>query len=233
MPQVFKLYRLQQFDSQIDQVKQQQKTIQEELDDFTQINNIKLELEEINQNLKDQQKKIKNVEEQGKAIQIKLEHNQASLYGGKINNPKELTDLQQESVSLRKQLQAVENDQLDLMIEAETTQQQFDSLQSILTQLEKDFGTRRVELTEEFNNFVHQLARLQNERSTIANITPEEDLRYYELIRSKRGGIAVAKITDQACSACGSTLSATLVHQAKSPNTLALCDTCGRILYSG
>jgi uncharacterized protein len=232
MPQVFKLYRLQQFDSQMDQIKNQQSVIEKELKDLTLIDTARQKLEETTQLLKSQQKKITKVEEQGNVIRIKLEQNQASLYGGKINNPKELQDLQTEAISLRKQLTAIENEQLDLMIEAEATQQQVDTLQNNLTQIEQELETHHRQLARNLENFNSQQARLQEERSTIAKTTPEEDLKLYESIRKKRGGVAVAKIVDHACTACGATLSATLLHQAKSPNILAFCDTCNRILYS-
>lgn len=233
MPQVFKLFRLQNFDSQIDQLIQQQKRIYTELEDDARIKQSRYELDEFNKILINQQKKLKNVEEKGKALQIKLEQNQSSLYGGRINNPKELTDLQQEAASLRNLIQAVEEDQLNLMIEVETSQQQHTNMQNSLNQLEHEFEARREELRGELDILTNQLDRLKEERLTIAKTTFEEDLKLYDSIRAKRGGIAVAVIVDQACSACGSTLSASLVHQAKSPNILAFCDTCGRILYSG
>ncbi len=233
MSQVFKLYRLQQFDSQIDQLKQQQKSVEDELKDIRQINETKTKLDQTMQELQNQQKEIKKIEDQGKSIQIKLEQNQASLYGGRITNPKELQDLQQEAGALRKQFASVENEQLDLMIEADETQQIVNQYQNLLTQLETEFELRKNVLEIELVGLLEQQNRLQQERNTIASTTPAEDLKQYESIRIKRSGIAVAKISDFACSACGSTLSASQVHHAKSPTVIAFCDTCGRILYSG
>ncbi|MFN2235225.1 MAG: C4-type zinc ribbon domain-containing protein [Anaerolineales bacterium] len=47
-----------------------------------------------------------------------------------------------------------------------------------------------------------------------------------------RAGVAVAKVEDRACKACGSTLTASLNQAARSPSQIVFCDSCGRILYA-
>jgi predicted nucleic acid-binding Zn-ribbon protein len=88
-------------------------------------------------------------------------------------------------------------------------------------------------LLEEQSGLNSEVSRLEGERLAAASSISPEDMRLYDQLRAQRRGIAVAKVTDRACSACGSTLNATLLQAAHSPSQIARCDTCGRILYSG
>jgi hypothetical protein len=92
---------------------------------------------------------------------------------------------------------------------------------------------RNQNLLNERQHLLAEVERLQSEcQATVATI-PESDINLYNQLRQTRRGIAVAQVVDKNCSACGSTLSAALLHAAHSPNQLTRCDTCGRILYSG
>ena len=98
--------------------------------------------------------------------------------------------------------------------------------QSRYNQIQSDLSNEKVKLENE-------LERLQGERTATTGAIPEDDLVLYQQLRVQRRGIAVAKVSNKACSACGSLLSATTLHSARSPNQITRCDTCGRILYLG
>jgi predicted nucleic acid-binding Zn-ribbon protein len=58
-------------------------------------------------------------------------------------------------------------------------------------------------------------------------------LEMYENLRQQKRGVAIAEISDNACAACGTTLTAALQQSARSATTLTHCPSCGRILYAG
>jgi predicted nucleic acid-binding Zn-ribbon protein len=53
---------------------------------------------------------------------------------------------------------------------------------------------------------------------------------YRTLLKSKAGR-AVAEVNDDTCGACGVTVPPADIQAAKSPNVIAYCKNCGRILY--
>mgnify|MGYP001113941824 CR=1 FL=1 len=53
------------------------------------------------------------------AVNGKLKTNQDRLYSGRVKNPKELSNLQEEATALRRRLAELEDTQLELMIDVE------------------------------------------------------------------------------------------------------------------
>ncbi len=76
-------------------------------------------------------------------------------------------------------------------------------------------------------------ARLENEREAALSGVPDEDLRFYQKTRESKNGLAVAKVNDNTCSACGNQLSQALAQAARSPDEINRCSICKRILYAG
>jgi predicted nucleic acid-binding Zn-ribbon protein len=68
-------------------------------------------------------------------------------------------------------------------------------------------------------------------QEAVKNVTPD-DLITYDRLRKQRAGVAVAKVEERACNACGATLTAALHQAARSPSQVVFCDSCGRILYA-
>jgi predicted nucleic acid-binding Zn-ribbon protein len=88
-------------------------------------------------------------------------------------------------------------------------------------------------LTTEAKLISKDLERLHAERSVAVAGIEDSDIKLYETLRIQRRGIAVAKVTDNTCAACGSTLTPALIQAAQLPNQIIRCTFCGRILYAG
>jgi uncharacterized protein len=233
MNQPFKLFRLQQIDSQLDQARARLSEIERII---SQDERLKVALEAEAQAadaLKDASKALKRAEEEVRGQQIKIEQTEASLYGGRISNPKELQDLQKESASLKRYLQVLEDRQLDQMLvveEAESRHQDSEAeLNSIKTQVSSQHGV----FLKEQEGLRKDVERLESERQAAASTIEENELQLYTQLRYQRKGIAVARVSDSSCTACGSTLTPSMVQSASSPSQLTRCSFCGRILYAG
>jgi hypothetical protein len=77
------------------------------------------------------------------------------------------------------------------------------------------------------------IERLREEREASVNPVDATLLEKYDELRRIKRGVAVTNINDNACSACGSTLTAALQQSAKSSQQLTYCPSCGRILFAG
>jgi predicted nucleic acid-binding Zn-ribbon protein len=134
---------------------------------------------------------------------------------------------------LRRYLSTLEDRQLEAMISVDDAEKAHQAAIDKLEEIKRERAGQNAALLEEQSNLQKEVARLEVERQAASASIPPDDLHLYEQLREQRRGVAVAKVTDNACAACGSTLSAALLQAARSPNQLTRCDSCGRILYKG
>jgi len=233
MSRPFQLYHLQQLDSQLDGIHVRIREIESALADDSEINLSREKAAQVNADLQQAHLNLRNAEFETQQQRIKIEQTESTLYGGKVHKPKELKDLENEAAALKRQMSVLEDRQLECMlVEEEAAKCQSNST----IELDKALANhrRRLEiLNQDKDKQEKDLNRLEDERRVVAGAIQAEDISVYEQLRLKRRGLAVAKVTDRACAACGSTLNAVLLNAARSPNQLNMCDHCGRILYLG
>lgn len=233
MSEPFKLFRLQQTDTQLDHANSRLVEIERILNNKEQLNLADLEVTKSSGEMAEAQKEVNRAEEDVKAQQIKIEQNQSILYGGTVTNPKELQDLQLEADALRRQLAVLEDTQLEKMVTLEDREGNLSSREIHLTNLQAQIAQENSELNKEKAVLLHDVENLERERQASIPGIPAEDLALYDKIRARRAGVAVSKIENKACAGCGAEVPHAKAQEARSPKKIVLCDTCGRILYGG
>lgn len=233
MSQSFTLFRLQQVDSQLDKVRGRLKEIDHLLLDNDEIRKADEERLDSEARLAGVARILQNAEQEVRELRIKIEQAETALYGGKIRNPKELQELQNELAALKRYLAVLEDRQLEAMITHEEAQNEYEEAIRIQAAAHSRGELRTATLNNEMQELLKDVARLEGERSAIITGIPESNALLYEQLRKQRGGIAVAQVVDRTCSACGSTLSSALRNSAQLPNQITRCSTCNRILYAG
>lgn len=227
------LYRLQQIDSQLDQANGRILEIERTLESNSELEQSKVNLSEAQNQLVSAQSSLRDAEQLVQDQCIKIAQSEAALYGGKIRIPKELQDLQNEVVSLKKYLIVLEDRQLEQMEAVEAAQDRLDNAQSIVDQLEASWSEQTAHLKNEASKARIVINRLEAERNAALNPITPELLQIYEGLRRQRNGIAVAILSGKSCSACGTTLTPAVVQSVQVSPTFIRCPTCNRILYSG
>jgi uncharacterized protein len=233
MSQISNLYRLQQIDSQLDASKSSLQNVERELHN----NSALLKAQQVVTQAEEQQtiitKKLRESEDKSYETRVKIELSEASLYGGKIHNPKELQELQEEVASLSRLMVSLEDKQLEIMMELEDAESKLMWANEELAEVQKVLTEQNARLNGEKTKLLSQIERLEAERKAALPTIQAPDLGLYEQLRKNRNGVAVAKIVSKACNACGTTLTAALVQTTQSTGQLVRCPTCGRILYPG
>ena len=229
----FKLYRLQQIDSQLDRARARLREIDTALSEDQAIRQAKARLQEAEKELRSNRKLLRQAEDAVQEQRLKIEQTEATLYSGRVRNPKELQDMQNEAAALKRYRIVLEDRQLEAMIAVEEMEAVQKTASSDLETVVSQFAKQHSALTQEQTVLLNDIERIENERKATVSSIPDDPLKLYEQLRQQRRGIAVAKVTDKACSACGSTLNAVLLNAARSPNQISRCDICGRILYGG
>lgn len=233
MSQPFKLYRLQQLDSQLDKISQRLNEVEAELQDDKDFQIASKRAESADRTLQEKKKELKRAEENLQSQRSKIEQTESTLYSGKVKNPKELQDLENESAALNRYRAVLEDRLLEAMMAEEEARELFRDANHDQNEQSTILNLSQNKLKKEKKGLQADLEINKEERAAAVGSIPEKDLALYEQLRIQRRGIAVSKVTNKACSACGTTLSATLLHAARNPNQITRCETCSRILYAG
>jgi predicted nucleic acid-binding Zn-ribbon protein len=226
------LYRLQLVDSRMDAIRTRLEGIRQILEndeELRQANEGVSETEGVHKSALD---KLKQAEAEVDKQKIKIEQSEASLYSGTVKNPKELQDLQNESASLKRYLETLEERQLEAMLEEEETDEVYQGALQELEKVKARLADQNVMLTTEEDELNKELERLESERQAAIDPLDDSLLTAYDDLRQQRRGVAVAQVSEGACSACGATLTPSQNQSARSATQIYNCPTCGRILFA-
>lgn len=227
------LFRLQQVDSRISQIETRLGKIRETLENDAELQTALVQVEAAEAAQRDSERARRQSETEAQGQQVKIQQAESSLYGGSIHNPKELQDLQVDVVSLKKHLATIEEQELEAMLKAESAQAALQTARENLERFQARLGEEHQKLIAEQESFSRDLVSLQAERQAAVNAIAADMLRAYEELRQQRRGVAVAEVSEDACGACGTTLTAALRQNARHATQLIHCPSCGRILYAG
>jgi len=226
------LYRLQQVDSQIDQIQVRLKAIQQTLENDVVLRAATEGLAAAESRHKESERTLKLSEAEVEKQRIKLQQTEASLYGGKVHNPKELQDLQKDVAYLKRHLETLEERQLEAMLAAEETEKDLQTAKTDLERVLSNLKELNRDLTTEGDVLRKDLERLNSERQAVVTDIAGQTLTVYDQLRKQKRGLAITTIEDNSCEACGTTLTQSQQQTARSTTHLFHCPTCGRILYA-
>jgi predicted nucleic acid-binding Zn-ribbon protein len=231
MSHTLTLYRLQQTDTQTDRLQARLKTIQQILEDDGELRLAKESAEKAEASFGSAQRTLHQDENAVRDQRIKIEQIESSLYSGTVRIPKELQDLQNDVASLKRHLATLEDRQLDAMIAFDDAGAAHRAAQADLQTITAHSLQKNQALVEERDSLLKEVEKLNAERLAIKSAVTTDILEQYESLRQQRRGVAVTVVTDNSCSACGSTLAPLQVQNARFSADLSFCPSCGRILY--
>lgn len=226
------LYRLQQVDSQIDQIQARLKAIQQTLENDVALRSANERLATAETQHNDAERALKLGESEVEKQRIKIEQAEASLYGGRVQNPKELQDLQKDVASLKRHRETLEERELEAMIAAEDSEKALQTARADLERVQANLKEQNRDLTQESDTLRKRLDRFKSERQAVVTDIASQALGTYEQLRKQKRGLAITTIADNSCEACGTTLTASQQQSARSTSQLFHCPTCGRILFA-
>lgn len=233
MSHSFHLFQLQKIDSQIDQGSARIREINAKINGDRRVQDAQSQLEAAQIALKAAEASLKKIEQESAAKQVKLEQEEATLYSGKVKVPKELQDLQHEVASIKRAISLLEDQQLDAMMLVDEVQARSNAAQRGFIRAQSEFASDHAVLLGESGMLATLSDRLQAERAAVINQIPAATLEAYDRLRKNKRGVAVATISDNGCSACGTELTAADRQTARSPIQEFHCPSCGRFIYGG
>jgi predicted nucleic acid-binding Zn-ribbon protein len=227
------LLRLQQVDSRMGRKEARLQQIQETLENDTELAAARERLTSERVELHESEQARRSAEAEAQAQQAKIKQAESSLYGGTVRNPKELQELQADVASLKKHLATIEEQELEAMLRVDSAQAKVEAAEEQLHQIQTRLGIEYKKLMDERAILSRDQENLQAERHAALGAVAAGILETYEGLRRQRGGLAVAEVSDNACGACGTTLTAALQQSARHAAQLVYCPSCGRVLFAG
>ena len=174
----------------------------------------------------------RRIEDEITGIRDRIAREEDKLYSGGSSDPGMLQDLQDEIGALRRRIDGLEDDELELMVQAEPIDERLAALSQEQAVLDAEVIEATKALAEAEVEISRDRAAAVAERGeAIAEIDPAA-LERYEAIRDRFGGVAVARLEAGACGACHLKLSAVehdrILHLPA--HAEVTCEECGRFL---
>lgn len=155
-----------------------------------------------------------------------------ALYGGSVNNPRELQAFQDEIASLARRIADLEDRELELMVEIEPLDEQLATIGE-----QTEVATARteralVEITTGEAEIDGELEAEAATRETAASDVGADLLAIYERLRAISQGVGIARLVGGTCGGCHLKLSAVELDRIRGvdPDELVYCEECGRLL---
>jgi uncharacterized protein len=232
MSATLNLYRLQQVDTRLDQVNARLAVIRTALENDADLKAARLYQESADTTFKNAGKALRQAEAESASQRIKLEQAESSLYGGRIHNPKELQDLQNDVAALKRHLATLEDTQLEAMLAIEETRAQVENAQKEYIATQGRVVSKNASLTSELETLTKEAERLTAQRLAVLPMIEASALTQYDSLRQQKRGLAVTTISDNTCDICGALLTPGYAQSVRISPRIVNCPSCGRILFS-
>jgi predicted nucleic acid-binding Zn-ribbon protein len=224
------LYRLQAIDLEISNGQRRLEEVEAGLGESEELRQARRVSQKAEDELNHWRTTLRDLELEARSLNAKITSVEERLYSGRVTNPKELANLQDEVSYLKRRRSDLEDRQLEAMVEVEEHEAEVDSKKASLVQIEAEWSQTQKRLTEERSELEERLAHLKKKRVKLEKTIGAEDLAMYGELRSRKGGQAVALLKGGVCQACRVTLPTSQVQQVHVGDALSFCSSCQRIL---
>jgi hypothetical protein len=141
--------------------------------------------------------------------------------------------LQHEVETAESEIAKAEDRLLEQMVAAEEYDRRVKSSEKRLKEVEESVRADRAALDAEKSSAEKDLESLNTQRAVIVTAIPENLLDHYARIAKKHGGVALAEMREERCTACGMRVRPHVFQemQRSGNDKMFHCETCTRILY--
>jgi uncharacterized protein len=137
----------------------------------------------------------------------------------------------QEILRFEKEIEQIEDTEIELMEEAEKIGGQVTQTERDLVAARRQAQQQEADLKRKQQTLEERLREAETERKELSQgLDPDLLFRYTRLFTTK-GGNAVVPVEHEFCMGCHMKNTTTLVHRVKLGREIVQCEQCGRILY--
>jgi uncharacterized protein len=149
-----------------------------------------------------------------------------------VKTNQEYHAVQKEIEFAQGEIKTIEDRILELMVEADDLTATVKRSESDLAAEQKSVDADRRSMTAEHATLKTALEKLAVERAEVVGGLSPRTLAVFELVSSRRNGVAVAQARDGICMVCHVRLRPQVFNTVLRNDQIVQCDSCQRILYS-
>jgi predicted nucleic acid-binding Zn-ribbon protein len=149
----------------------------------------------------------------------------------RIRNEKELGLAKREVELLKEETAQLETELVAVMEQGEAANAKRDGFDSELARLTAERDTEAASLREKIGRLTHEIEHDRAARTAIVESVDGDLRRKYEMIFSRRGGVAVVEIRAGTCQGCRMRIPPQLFNEIQRREKVILCPNCQRMLY--
>ncbi len=178
------------------------------------------------------QASVRNLDLEIRSTSEKARQSEDDLYSGRIKNPKQMQELEQEIASLKKRHSELETELLETMFAVEEAESALGEAQSHLEAVTKDWQREHGALLEEQSQLEARVKQLQASRKQALQAVQAESLKMYEALKPRKHNQPIALMTSGTCGLCGVAQNLSVEREVRQGQKLVTCTNCGRILVA-
>ena len=234
MADIALLYNLQKLDLAMHKARQRLRQIQKALEETSEVAEARKLVTETEEQVAKWEAERKEKELEAQSLSERIASTDTTLMSGEIKNPKELEALQASLESLRRQHTATDDQSVEAMLMLEQINEKLTEQQGALQEVMSTWKSQQTALIKEGRTLQKQYKALKQKRSEAVETADSADIRRYEQLRERKGGIAIAPLQGDSCGVCNMQVPSGVISSARGSQSVeVLCPSCGRILFSG
>src|SRR6185295_10474866 len=149
----------------------------------------------------------------------------------RIRNDKELGLMKRELDLLKEETNTLETELVSVMEQVETATAKLQGLEGELARLSGERDGEAQQLRDKLSRLSGEMDRERAKRSELIQTVDGDLRRKYEMIFSRRGGLAVVEIRGGICQGCRMRVPPQLFNEIQRNDHVILCPSCQRMLY--
>ncbi len=165
-----------------------------------------------------------------------LEEEREQIRGSKarisqVKTPRELSAAQRELESTRRLADSRESELSRIDNAIAEAEGRIKAMEGGLSDLRESFATERARLDEIEAKFQRSYKKARKARKSLTDTIEQGLLRRYERIRKRVGGIGFVAVRERRCTACKMAVPHQTYVSLRNAELIAVCESCGRLLY--
>lgn len=178
------------------------------------------------------QASVRNLDLEIRSTAEKASQSEDDLYSGRIKNPKQMQELEQEIASLKKRHSELETELLETMFAVEEAESTLGEAQLQLEAVTQNWQQEHGALLEEQAQLEAHIKQLQASRKQALQDIKAESLKMYETLKPRKHNQPIALMTSGTCGLCGVAQNLSVEREVRQGQKLVTCTNCGRILVA-
>lgn len=174
-------------------------------------------------------KRLNMAELKSKELDSEIRALEERIYSGEVQTVKELNKLQTKQDNLKKMLDQVDSDALNLMQQLEDLIQSIPKEKQMITKLKREHNEKRLKVKQELDKINEEIAHLSVKVKEYKSKIPNDIMaKYLKIKENKRQPICL--IVDGKCNGCRTYVSVMVAQEVNRHEKIVYCESCGRIL---